>query len=159
MKKYLFLLLVMFMTAGVAKAQNFSQQGVQGIGVNLSYGDEVDNIGLGVKYQYGILDQLRFEGSGDWFFKKNGLRMYDLNANLHYLFPMATDFRLYPLGGLSYTNWKFADFDSKGKIALNLGGGGELDINEVMSVNAEVKYQIIEDHNQFVVGVGLVYHF
>ena len=35
----------------------FAQQGKQAIGGNLSYGTEIESVGIGLKYQYNITDQ------------------------------------------------------------------------------------------------------
>ena len=74
----------------------FAQKGKQAIGGNLSYGTEIESIGLGLKYQYNITDQIRIEPSMNYFFKNDGLSMFDINANIHYLFPIASNVSLYP---------------------------------------------------------------
>ena len=48
----------------------FAQQGKQAIGGNLSYGTEIESVGIGLKYQYNITDQIRIEPSMNYFFKK-----------------------------------------------------------------------------------------
>ena len=50
----------------------FAQQGKQAIGGNLSYGTEIESVGIGLKYQYNITDQIRIEPS------MNSLKMMDL---------------------------------------------------------------------------------
>ena len=52
----------------------FAQKGKQAIGGNLSYGTEIESIGLGLKYQYNITDQIRIEPSMNYFFKNDGLK-------------------------------------------------------------------------------------
>lgn len=47
----------------------FAQQGKQAIGGNLSYGTEIESVGIGLKYQYNITDQIRIEPSMNYFFK------------------------------------------------------------------------------------------
>ena len=69
----------------------FAQQGKQAIGGNLSYGTEIESVGIGLKYQYNITDQIRIEPSMNYFFKNDGLSMFDINANIHYLFPIASN--------------------------------------------------------------------
>lgn len=46
----------------------FAQQGKQAIGGNLSYGTEIESVGIGLKYQYNITDQIRIEPSMNYFF-------------------------------------------------------------------------------------------
>lgn len=47
----------------------FAQQGKQAIGGNLSYGTEIESVGIGLKYQYNITDQIRIEPSMNYFLK------------------------------------------------------------------------------------------
>lgn len=47
----------------------FAQQGKQAIGGNLSYGTEIESVGIGLKYQYNITDQIRIEPSMNYLFK------------------------------------------------------------------------------------------
>lgn len=51
----------------------FAQKGKQAIGGNLSYGTEIESIGLGLKYQYNITDQIRIEPSMNYFLKMTDL--------------------------------------------------------------------------------------
>lgn len=93
--------------------------------------------------------------------------MWDINANVHYLFDVADKFKVYPVAGLGYTNWSYKyeyaghtiAEGSDGRIAINLGGGAEYELTKDLSVNAELKYQIISNYNQLLLGVGVAYKF
>lgn len=145
----------------------FAQQGKQAFGFHLGYGTEIESLGIGVKYQYNVLDALRLEPSIDYYFKKDGLSMFDINLNAHYIFPVAAGVRLYPIFGLTYTNWHrdLGKYDgmnmsaSKSKFGANLGGGAEFDLNAQWMVNFEIKYQIISDLDQGVFNLGVAYRF
>lgn len=144
-----------------------AQKGDKYVGANISYNNEVSNVGIGVKGQYYFTDKLRGEASADYFLKKDGLSMWDINANVHYLFNVADKFKVYPLAGVGYTNWKVSFDDdellggggssSSGKIAINLGGGAQYELSEKMVINAELKYQIIDNYNSLVFGVGIAF--
>lgn len=136
----------------------FAQKGEKAVGVNLSYGTEISNIGIGVKGQYNFTDAIRGEVSFDYFLEKDYLKMWDINVNAHYLFNVAEKIKVYPLVGLTYTNWS-AFSESSGKFGANLGGGAQYDINEKLSLNLDIKYQLISDFNQAVFGVGATYKF
>ena len=123
----------------------FAQQGKQAIGGNLSYGTEIESVGIGLKYQYNITDQIRIEPSMNYFFKNDGLSMFDINANIHYLFPIASNVSLYPL--------------SDGKFGVNLGAGMEFDLDKSWSLNFDIKYQLISDLDQAVFNLGVAYNF
>lgn len=169
-------------------SSSFAQKGEMGGGVNLSYGTEISNLGLGLKYQYGITDAIRLEGSFDYFLKKDGLKMWDINANVHYLFPIAEKFKIYPLVGLTYANcgvgggdaFSWLDYNGNGKwdegepredgesngasgssskFGVNLGVGAQYDITDKIAISLEAKYQIISNFNQLVIGAGVAYKF
>ncbi len=63
----------------------FAQKGKQAIGGNLSYGTEIESIGLGLKYQYNITDQIRNQTSNNYCCKNDGLCIFYINVNFHYL--------------------------------------------------------------------------
>lgn len=135
----------------------FAQKGEKAVGVNLSYGTEISNIGIGVKGQYNFTDAIRGEVSFDYFLEKDYLKMWDINVNAHYLFNVAEKIKVYPLAGLAYTNWSAVETLSR--FGANLGGGAQYDINEKLSLNLDIKYQFISDFNQAVFGVGAAYKF
>ncbi len=177
--KKLFLTLAVALICVCAQAQ---VKGDVGVGLNLSYGTEISNIGIGVKGQYNFTDAIRGEVSFDYFLKKDATKMWDINVNAHYLFSVANKFKVYPLVGLTYTNWNW-DFDlsddmkgyagyegyegdeetsgssSTGRFGVNLGAGASYDITSNIAINLEIKYQIISNYNQVVFGIGAAYRF
>ena len=163
MKKLILMICMFFACMGVG----FAQQGIQSVGVHLSYGTEIENVGLGIKYQYNLTNAIRFEPSMEYFFKKNNVDMYDINMNVHYIFPIQNQVRVYPLAGLTYTHWSLdmgeiegIDVNAnKSKFGANLGGGIEFDIANNWMVNFEAKYQLISDFDQAVFNIGLAYMF
>ena len=180
MKKYLCTLVAVLLCLGT-----YAQvKGDKTVGLNISYGTEISNIGFGVKGQYNFTDAIRAEASFDYFLKKDGMSMWDINVNVHYLFSVAKKLKLYPLIGLTYTNWKAgysteADDDpdvskySKSdpseddesvsdhlsRFGVNLGGGISYEVIDKLLLNAEVKYQLISDFGQAVFSVGVAYKF
>lgn len=159
--------LLLLVCAAVMSLSASAQAGDKALGAQLVFGSETNNIGLGVKGQYYFTDQLRGEASVDYFFKNKGVSMWDINANVHYLFDVADKVKVYPLAGLGYTNWSYKlEYDNvtlakgtDGRLAVNLGGGAEYELTKDLSVNAELKYQIINNYNQLVLGVGVAYKF
>nr|WP_315456127.1 porin family protein [uncultured Prevotella sp.] len=159
--------LLLLVCAAVMSLSASAQAGDKALGAQLVFGSETNSIGLGVKGQYYFTDQLRGEASVDYFFKNKGVSMWDINANVHYLFDVANKVKVYPLAGLGYTNWSYKlEYDNvtlakgtDGRLAVNLGGGAEYELTKDLSVNAELKYQIISHYNQLVLGVGVAYKF
>ncbi len=165
----------LFLTLAVALISFCAQAKVKGdvaAGLNLSYGTEISNIGIGVKGQYNFTDAIRGEVSFDYFLKKDGMKMWDINVNAHYLFPVADKFKVYPLVGLTYANCTSSISDemkelgveengssSDGRFGVNLGAGASYDITAKIAINFEIKYQIISNYNQAVFGIGAAYRF
>lgn len=166
MKKKLALLGMLLMLLGNV----YAQKGKQAIGFGLSYGTEIENLGLGLKYQYNITNPIRLEPSINYFFENDNVSMLDLNVNFHYLFPVASNFKLYPLVGLTFSNWMY-DYDAEWgnlemdlddnecRFGMNLGAGGELSLNRNWAFNFEFRYQLVSDFDQGVISLGATYRF
>ena len=155
MKKLIVLFSMMFFIMGSA----FAQKGIQAAGVHLTYGTEIESFGIGVKYQYNITDNIRLEPSMNYFFENNGVDQFDLNANVHYLFPMASNVRVYPLAGLTFARWDFGGKGHETRLGVNFGGGAEMDITDKLMLNFEMKYQFVSDLDQAIFNVGIAYMF
>ena len=72
--KRVFLALTIALISMSAMAQQ--SKGDLGAGVKLLYGTEIKNIGIGARLQYMLTDNLRGEGSFDYFFEKDDLNMW-----------------------------------------------------------------------------------
>lgn len=156
------------MLLGISSA--FAQQGKQAFGGNLSYGTETESVGIGAKYQYNITNEIRIEPSTNYFFKNNGLSMFDINANVHYLVPITSNVKIYPLAGFTFTSWnQDLDLDivgiegdfgaSASKFGVNLGAGMEFALDRNWSMDVELKYQLVSDLDQAVFNLGVAYSF
>lgn len=166
----------------------FAQKGEMAGGIQLNYGTQIESMGIGAKFQYGITNSIRVEPSLNYYFGKSGGNMFDVNVNAHYLFDVAPKVKVYPLVGIGFAsvkgggigisydggeNWEDYGYESdedlgdgstsgssrSGNFTVNLGAGAEYDLTDRFTVNAEVKYQIISNFNQVVAGVGIVYKF
>lgn len=162
--KKLFFILVAVVCFSVANAQ---EKGSMAAGVNLNLGfaypGSYSNVGLGAKFQYSFTDHIRIEPAFTYFFKKDYLSMWDLMANVHYVFPMANDkLNLYPLAGLGVLGAKASVLgysSSTTDFGINLGGGVEYKITKSIALGAEVKYQIVSDYGHMGIQIGATYRF
>lgn len=175
MKKIFITLCAVLVSLGVS-----AQKGEKTVGANISYGSEWQNIGIGAKGQYNFTDNIRGEVSFDYFLEKEGLSMWDINANIHYLFDVANKIKVYPLAGIGYMHFgggssdadndyeddllaratdDYGNSSSDGKIAVNLGCGAQYALTEKININAELKYQIISNFNQIVPSIGIAFKF
>ncbi len=173
MKKFILTLCIAMSSVGA-----FDQKAAIAVGANLSYGTELSSFGFGVKGQYGFTDEIRFEASFDHFTEHNNLKMWDLNLNAHYLFPVEEKIKVYPLAGITYTNWivsttvPTASIDpntgaliegyeptenSDTKLGVNLGAGVQYELTKQLNLTFEAKYQLVSDVNQTVFSAGITY--
>ena len=162
MKKILTLVCAMMMGFGFANAQ--VHQGETAVGVNLVYGSEIENLGVGARFQYGVLDQLRAEVGFNYFFEKNHMSWWDVNINAHYLLGLWNDkLFIYPLAGINYTVVDFKgelnNLGEENHVGLNLGAGVEYELDEHFGVNFEYRHTIIRKVDQGVFGLGINYKF
>ena len=169
----------LFLTAVIALLSigAYAQKGQTYLGGQLAYPTEIESLGIGVKGGYGITDAIRAQATFDYFLKKNNVSWWDLNLDVHYLFPLGNNIKVYPLAGLTYLHASadgvIQSFDehtgkvvegskysySDGNLGVNLGGGFQYDLTNKLVLNAEVKFQIIKNTNQGVISAGLAYKF
>ncbi len=169
----------LFLTAVIALLSigAYAQKGQTYLGGQLAYPTEIESLGIGVKGGYGITDAIRAQATFDYFLKKNNVSWWDLNLDVHYLFPLGNNIKVYPLAGLTYLRGSVDGFTqtvntpdgtvtvgsnesySDGNLGLNLGGGFQYDLTDKLVLNAEVKFQIIKNTNQGVISAGLAYKF
>lgn len=162
MKKILTFVCVLMLGMGVSQAQ--VNQGETAACVNLVYGSEIKSLGLGARFQYGVLDQLRAEVGFNFFFEHDHTTWCDVNVNAHYLLGLLNDqFFLYPLVGLNYTMAKYKfpgeSSDEENHIGLNVGAGAEYEITEHIGVNLEYRHTIVRKVDQGIIGLGINYKF
>ena len=120
--------IILMVGVGTAMAQ----KDVKAVGLNLNYGSEIGNLGIGAKFQYGITDAIRIEPSLNYYLEKDGFGLWDVNAYIHYLFDVAEKIKVYPLAGLGYANvkssWGFEydeDYDYEDFYSLKSRGWDE----------------------------------
>lgn len=172
---------VMFMAVATLVVCSVSAQekGDMAAGVNLSYGLHSDykNFGIGAKFQYNITDAIRIEPSASYFLKKDYVSMWDINANVHYLFHAGNSFVIYPLAGITLLGAKADVGDALGewedvveeygvetsvsetKFGVNLGGGAQYWLTANFALNLEIKYQLVSDFDRPVISLGGVVRF
>ena len=156
MRKFLVIICVAVLGCAAANAQ----KGMKGIGFNLNYGTEIENFGVGAKFQYGFTDHLRGELAFDYFFEKDHVHGWNLSADMHYLFNISGErLKLYPILGLTLANADGDFMDAVTKFGANIGAGVEYDVASNLSVNFQVKYAAVSKIDQAIIGLGATYRF
>lgn len=171
--------IVLVAVAALVSLSAFAQQGKIAAGVYGSYVTADPGLfGVGAKVQYNVLDQIRPEASFTYFLKKDNIKSWSADVNVHYIFNLGS-VNVYPFAGVNYTYVK-VDIDipnvpaeyleyldvpavstSDKKIGANLGCGVEYPISETIAIAAEAKYTINKLYNDgsLVLGLGVTYRF
>lgn len=147
------------------------------VGAGASYAFDPELLGITLKGQYNVTEQIRPEASFTYFFEKNNVKSWAFDANFQYLFDLGT-VNVYPLAGLSYIHYSIdvpnmpvsysdeieivgGNSTSDGKLGINLGGGVEYPISENLSLAAELKLCLnkLYGDSSIVLGLGVTYRF
>ena len=107
MKKALLLFAVALLSlCGTAQGQS---KGDMAVGINigvapcLEKGAKVNNFGIGAKFQYSVTNPIRLEADVDYWFKDKGMDVFDISANVQYLFHCLNGkMTFYPTVGIGY---------------------------------------------------------
>ena len=168
MKKILTLICALVLGMGVSQAQVHEAQ--TAVGANLVYGTEIKSPGVGARFQYGVLDQLRTEVGFNYFFEHKKNSCWDVNINAHYLLNVWNQkVYIYPIVGINYTMMKYGRHteedgtvvpsDEDNHIGFNVGLGAEYELTDHIGVNLEYRHTIIRSVDQGVIGAGINYKF
>ena len=154
--KKLFVTLMMCLLTSTAL---WAQDSKWGIGLNLGYGTDVfgGQAFLGGRVLYDIDDRFDVVGSFNRYFKEHENKFWDINADFHWNVYHHRVFEVYPLIGLAYLHHKWPG-DKDGNFALNVGGGGMVNITDHWKIGVELKGQIMSN-SQFVPLITGMYRF
>ena len=82
--------------------------------------------------------------------------MWDLSANVHYLFPITDEITIYPLAGVGILG---AGGGSDHEFGLNLGGGIDYKLTSKLFLNGELKYKFGDNWDRLLISAGIGYRF
>ena len=164
--------IILFFVMTTTMLMAYAESGEWAVGGQIVYGSKAETAGLGPHVKYCLTDAFRASLSGNYYFKHSGVSAFDVNLEANYLFNVGEKVRLYPLAGVvlgiwhadgvnvSYGGMDFGvDGQTDSKVGANVGGGFEYLLSDHLSLNAEVKYQIISHASQVVFGIGASYRF
>ena len=167
MKKLFLTLCVALFSVG-AFAQ---EKGEMAVGGTFNYNTDASMIGVGARFQYFFIDNLRGDAEATYYFKKDGCQLLTAVASAHYLFNIADGFSVYPMAGfgLGYSKVDGVDvkyegihIESEGASTTDwigqVGGGVQYFFTEKIAGTAEVKYQF-NVGDCVVLSAGIIYKF
>jgi opacity protein-like surface antigen len=149
MKRVVFAFVLMLLTLTVS-----AQKGTQSVGFNVGYAFDSNDATLGVDYRYNITDSWRLAPSMTMLLDGEGVGVFALDMNAHYVFPISEMVGFYPLAGVSLAFWDFGSYDTT-DFGINFGLGAEIYATSNVTVGLEVKYSL----NQPLTAVRVAYSF
>ena len=155
MKKLFLTLCVALFSVG-AFAQ---EKGEMAVGGSLNFNTKASMFGIGARYQYFIIDNLRGDGEFTYYFKKDGVSMFTILASANYLFNVADKVNVYPIAGLGMAHSSAGDFGvSSTDFIGQFGAGGQYDFTDKVAGNFDAKVQFGHG-TAFVLAAGIIYKF
>ncbi|WP_016778444.1 outer membrane beta-barrel protein [Anaerophaga thermohalophila] len=162
MKKLFIVIAAMLMLT--ATSAQFKVGGGLTFGTEAAVDEDGEKIGIGItlKGDYAINEEWTISPDFTYYLPSGGdlgdFNLWQLNANAHYYFHDLDNARLYALGGLNYSHWKWeydgAEFDGwdadDSEIGLNLGIGASM--NQFFG---ELKYDTAFE--QLALSVGILF--
>ena len=163
--KKLFLTLCIALCSMGASAQ---EQGEMAVGGSFNFNTDASMVGIGARYQYFFIDNLRGDAEFTFYFKKNGVSTFTLLASANYLIPIADQFAVYPIAGLGFARSSVSvDLPDThgGSISSSstdfigqFGAGAQYFFTDKIGANFEAKYQF-GNGGCFVLAAGILYKF
>lgn len=164
MKNKLFLIAVVLLSL-----VGYSANAQIKVGGSLAYATEINGPGITVNGLYQINDQWEVAPSFTYFFKKDYVSWWSIDANAHYVFKNDDKIALYGLAGLELLgvkvdvpSYSFGGYTvgggsaSDSKFGLNIGAGGRLGFTDKICGFGEVKYSIV-DNGYLCFNVGVLF--
>lgn len=150
-------MIVLFVLA-VITTVGYAQKGQTSAGFTLGHAFDSENVTAGIDFRYNVTNEVRLAPSLTHFIKNNHVSAWAVDVNAHYVFTLSDMFGFYPLGGVGLTFWDFGRH-GRNRFGLNVGLGGELYATRDITVGLEMKYNIVSDYDQALIGVRLGYNF
>ena len=132
------------------------------LGGGLTFGSEIDRMGIDLRGNFSVAEQLTVVPNLQLFFDRNSgnvkISWNTLNVDAHYLIRIDDNFYLYPFTGLNLTFYTVkisGNSDTSTRLGLNLGGGGQYRFTEKISGFIEMKY-VLSDADQTVASFGVL---
>lgn len=150
---------IVLLAFGVVNAQGLKA------GAGISYGNEINNIGLRVDGVYSINKDFSIGATATYYLKKDNLSWFVVDANAQYNFVKQEDLTVYGLAGLNMTfwSWDFPENDygidlggSGTDTGINIGTGVRKKIGNKLELFGEAKY-VLSGAGFFSLGAGVLF--
>jgi len=138
-----------------------AQTGEKVIMPKLGYQTDFERFLIGVEGRYSVTENIRLAPGVSLLVPNKNILGFDVDINVHYVFPFQGGLSLYPFAGGAMLNNRFSKsgFDSVSwtDFGFNIGGGAQYDVMDNAYINFEFKYTFREgkDPAYFTLGYGV----
>lgn len=132
-------------------------EGTFGFGANINYNAKnLQHIGAGAYFHYFLTNNVRIVPAFSSYFQRKESKVWQIDADAHYVFPLSWTTSIYPIAGLNYTHVNLDNSGIQHRLGGNLGIGIQEDIAYRIMLNFEIKYRFLNDYPQvaFMAGIG-----
>ena len=177
-----FMAIITISTVTLSITINAQEKGDIAIGVNMvvwwtpsqtiERNPSYTNTGIGAKFSYNVISQLRLAGEFDYFSEKDFASMWDCRVYSHYLFPVAVNTVVYPSIGIGMIDVKTNGFPTPtpSTAAFTIGIGADCELSSNLILNGEIRHHVLffdgrymdKNYNHskiFNFAIGLAYKF
>lgn len=136
-----------------------AEKGEKAFGAQFNYASKHSMAGFGLNFNYEFINNVRAEPEFIYYFKSDGIDVFNINLNFNYLIRTSRTFAIYPVAGFSYARVNPEIGDGVNRFGANLGIGAEYTINNHFAFYIDQRFQILKDMNQSVTCLGVKYKF
>jgi len=154
-------------------------KGDKAVGANLVFTSPrgaVDILGAGAMFRYNLSNFFRIGSTFNYGFEKNFEKRWDLNINCHFLIPLNSRIKIYPLSGMGILifnadypiqtdEWGYMYGGKKTStyLGINWGAGFDYKISSKLTFNAEWDFKMEATLNDALtysyIMAGIAYNF
>lgn len=117
----------------------FAQKGKNSLQLNVGYGSKIETIGGGVQFNLAMSKKMEFAPSINLFAEKDGVSVKEVNFDLHYLIPIGSKVKVYPLFGFSLAEW------SETSAGVNYGVGARYPLIDKFDLGVQYKKNAVSN--------------
>ena len=181
-------LVVLFIFVNNVMSQNAGRFSV-GSSLDYGAGKKFNNFAGAIQVNYNLVERVRIAPAFSYFLNKENRKMSAIALNVHYIFPKLAEnlfpifkgqeIYFYPLAGFYISNYSGKNKICNACIADNTGNGPKFRTNfgfdfgagvehkmptilpllKDMSLNFEIRYQLLDNYRRPLVSFGLLYDF
>lgn len=142
-----------------ASAANDADKGEMALGV--MGGVATYNVGgyADVYFHYTFAKHFRIAPDVAYVFGNKGRSALAINADMQFPFKVVKGFQVYPLVGLAFNSWDYANDGTKNRVGANIGAGFDIYITSYLKLNVMGKFSWMQDTSGGFFGIGMAYLF